>query len=198
MISFIDLDTSEPYQRFLSAYSKAIKHNQEDIEVMSVSSYSNSLNEVNSRYVNLKFVEGKNLIFFSNYKSSKAVDFKEHNQITALFYWNKINTQIRIKGLISKTSKDYNQKYFYKREKNKNALAISSNQSQVIKSYQAVHDKYNNVLNQDKLDECPEYWGGYSIKPFYLEFWQGHESRINKREVFNLKGNIWKKFFLEP
>ena len=30
----------------------------------------------------------------------------------------------------------------------------------------------------------PDFWGGYSFIPYYFEFWQGHENRLNKRHVF--------------
>ena len=56
--------------------------------------------EVNARFVNLKFVNDKNFIFFSNYNSPKSHDFREHNQITALIYWNNTNTQIKMKATI--------------------------------------------------------------------------------------------------
>jgi len=44
----------------------------------------------------------------------------------------------------------------------------------------------------------PEYWGGFSFIPYYFEFWVGHESRINKREVFDKTEGIWKHSFLQP
>ena len=97
-----------------------------------ISSYSKNLEEVNARFVNLKFVEDKHFIFFSNYESPKSRDFESHTQITALFYWSSIDTQIRMKANIEKTSNDYNQEYFRPRDIHKNALAISSKQSKKL------------------------------------------------------------------
>ena len=51
------------------------------------------------------FVEKEDFIFFSNYESPKAEEFSNHNQISALIYWNTINTQIRMKAFIKKTTK---------------------------------------------------------------------------------------------
>jgi pyridoxine/pyridoxamine 5'-phosphate oxidase len=102
MIKFIDLSQDKPYEEFRSRYDAAFKMNQKNIEAMCISSYSKKLNEVNSRYVNLKILSDKDLIFFSNYNSPKAREFGEHNQITAIIYWNTINTQIRIKAFIKK------------------------------------------------------------------------------------------------
>jgi pyridoxamine 5'-phosphate oxidase len=156
------------------------------------------MNEVDSRYVNLKFILNDEFIFFSNYNSSKAFSFNSHNQIAALLYWSSINVQIRMKAQIKKTSKEFNQKYFFDRSKEKNALAISSNQSKPIESYSQVKENYNKSLESDNLKKCPKYWGGYSFIPYYFEFWEGHESRINKREVFDKTDSIWKHSFLQP
>ena len=63
--------------------------------------------------------------------------------------------------------------YFKKRSIDKNALAISSNQSQGIKSYEQVLLKYNEIKDTNDLKKCPDYyWGGFSFIPYYFEFWK--------------------------
>lgn len=198
MIKFINLSKEKPYLEFKSKYDKALNLNQKHIEAFSVSSYSTGLNEVNSRYVNLKLIDNKNFIFFSNYYSPKAKEFEEHDQISALLYWDTINTQIRLKANVKKTSNEYNKKYFMGRSLKKNALAISSRQSEPIDSYESVKENYDKSLNFDNLTDCPEYWGGYSITPYYFEFWEGHKSRINKRLVFKNINGSWEQSILQP
>ena len=95
-------------------------------------------------------------------------------------------------------SNDYNQRYFENRSKKKNALAISSNQSKPIDSYEQVIENYNKSLSKDDLKKCPEYWGGYSFTPYYFEFWEGHESRLNKREIFEKIDGCWRHSFVQP
>ena len=153
-----------------------------------------------SRYVNLK-MNKENYIFFSNYESQKSAQFQSNNKISALIYWNNIDMQIRMKAIVSKTSKEFNNSYFAKRSKRKNALAISSKQSKKIDSYAEVVKNYNSVLNyknQNIFDSCPDYWGGFSFTPYYFEFWYGHESRINKRQIFELNENKWLDYILQP
>ncbi len=183
---------------FKEKYDRALKVGQKAIEAIAISSFNNEMAEVDSRYVNLKFISNDEFIFFSNYDSSKASAFKSNNQISALFYWSSINVQIRIKAQIKKTSKEFNQKYFFNRSKVKNALAISSNQSKQIDSYNQVIKNYNRSIESDDLKKCPEYWGGYSFIPYYFEFWEGHESRINKREVFEKIDGLWNQSYLQP
>ena len=121
-----------------------------------------------------------------------------HNQISACFYWSSTDTQIRMKANIEQTSKQYNQDYFVNRDKKKNALAIMSSQSKPIVSYEALKSNYQMILKNNDLTKCPDYWGGFSFIPFYFEFWEGHESSINKREVFEKTDGIWKHLFLQP
>ena len=84
------------------------------------------------------------------------------------------------------------------RSKEKNALAISSSQSKKIDSYEEILINFQKTLENEDLDNCPDYWGGYSFTPYYFEFWVVHNSRINKRRVFELKDRCWTSFILQP
>ena len=198
MIKFNKLNQERPYLLFKEKYDEAIDADQKVVEAISISSFNKKSSEVDSRYVNLNLISNDEFIFFSNYNSPKASAFKSNNQIAALLYWSSINVQIRMKAHIKKTSVEFNQKYFFNRSEKKNALSISSNQSKQIDAYSRVIENYNRSLKSDDLKKCPEYWGGFSFIPYYFEFWKGHESRINKRQVFHKTDGIWKHSFLQP
>ncbi|MDA9997930.1 pyridoxamine 5'-phosphate oxidase [Gammaproteobacteria bacterium] len=187
-----------PLSIFHETYKKALDAGQKNIEAISISSFNHNTREVESRYVNLKFVNQDEFIFFSNYNSPKSIAFKSHNQMAALVYWPSINVQIRMKAIIKKTSVKYNQKYFLDRSEEKNALAISSNQSKIIDSFDAVKDSFNDALKNNNLKECPRYWGGYSFTPYEIEFWEGNEFRLNKRNLYRKDNATWTHFILEP
>ena len=198
MIEINNLNQEDPYLIFKEKYEQALNAGQKAIEAISISSFNMEMVEVDSRYVNLKYINKDEFIFFSNYNSPKASAFNSHDQIAALLYWSRTNVQIRMKAKINKTTKEFNQKYFSDRSAEKNALAISSNQSKQIYSYSQVIENYNRSLKSDDLKKCPEYWGGFSFIPYYFEFWEGHESRINKRDIFNKIDGIWKHSFIQP
>ncbi len=197
MIFFKNIDEKKPFARIEDLYKEALIAKQRNIEAICISSYSKK-NGVNSRFVNLKIVDDDKFFFFTNYESEKAYEFNENNQISAVLYWNQTNTQIRMKSHIIKTSNEFNQNYFMKRTKEKNALAISSKQSKKIDSFQSVKKNFFDVMQSDDLTICPEYWGGYCFSPFYIEFWTGDKYRLNRREVFELCEGKWKKYFLQP
>ena len=197
MIQFNNLSKEPPYLVFKKKYEDSLNANQKNIEAISIASYSTSKKDGYARYVNLKIVEENKFIFFSNYKSPKSLEFSAHKQITALIYWSSTNTQIRMKAYIEKTSKEFNSAYFVKRDKKKNALAISSKQSSAIDSYETLQKNYELALQKNNLSECPDYWGGYAFEPFYFEFWEGHDSRLNRRETYELQNDEWIHGFLQ-
>jgi len=198
MIQFNNLNQEIPYQFLKKKYDEALNAGQRGIEAISISSFNKKLNEVDSRYVNLKIITNDEFVFFSNYNSPKASAFISNNQIAALVYWPSINVQIRMKAKIKRTTDEFNQNYFFDRSEKKNALAISSSQSKIIDSFDTVEENFRKSLKNDDLKKCPEFWGGYSFTPYYFEFWEGHESRLNKREVYEKSDDSWKHLILQP
>ena len=198
MIQFNNLNQETPYLLLKEKYDEAVNAGQEGIEAISISSYNKEINVVDSRFVNLKFINNDQFIFFSNYESTKAAAFNSHNQIAALIYWSSINVQIRMKAKIKKTSDEFNQKYFFDRSKDKNALAISSKQSKKIGTFDQVKENYNKSLNNDDLKTCPKYWGGFSFVPYEIAFWEGNEFRLNKRNLYKKDSTNWSHYILEP
>ena len=198
MIQVKNISDLPPYKLFLSYYNKAHNKKEENIEAMAISSYNKELSHVDSRYVNIKFVEDDRWVFFTNYNSPKAKQFKSHDQISGLFFWKKINVQIRIKGKITILDNEQSDIYFQKRSHEKNALAISSRQSEVAYNYQSLIDNYNYALKNKDLSFRPKYWGGYSFTPYEIEFWEGNEFRLNKRNLYRKENTSWNHFILEP
>lgn len=199
LMKILKKNSLEPYKLFYKYFNQALKANQPSYDAIAISSYDFLKKEISSRYVNLKYIDDKKWIFFSNYSSKKALDFDSHSQISALIYWNKIDIQIRMKAKINKTSKKFSDEHFNKRNFEKNVLAVSSSQSKLTSSYEDVLQKYENNLNNLKKPlKRPDYWGGYVFVPYYFEFWKGHMSRLNKREVFEKIDDVWTRSFLQP
>ena len=163
MIKLISLPKSKPYKLFKEFYKQSISLNQPNVEAISISSFDFKKKEVDSRFVNLKYIKDDKWTFFTNYNSAKASQFLQHDQISVVIFWQTINLQIRLKAKIHKLEHKENQIYFKNRAFEKNALSISSHQSEQIESYENVVKKYNKSLNSDNLFDCPNYWGGYSF-----------------------------------
>ena len=198
MIKINKINNSLPFIKFKTLYQKAKKNNQRNIEAAVVASYCQKTNSPDARYVNIKYINDKDFVFFSNYESNKAHQFISNDNVSIVFFWNTINTQIRMKAKIKKIDSGESDDYFINRSKEKNALAISSYQSKTIDTYDDVVNNYDQVLKNCDLNKRPSYWGGYKFQPFIFEFWKGNEYRLNKRELFKLEDGIWSNEVIQP
>jgi pyridoxamine 5'-phosphate oxidase len=198
MIDIKQISNEAPFDEFEKEFKLSLSLKQPLPQAACISSFNSKLQEVNSRFVNIKYVHERDFIFFSNYQSQKARDFKESNKVSLVFFWSTTDTQIRIKGIISKTDKNLSDEHFKSRNREKNLLSICSDQSSVIESFERFLEKYNNSKHIDTSIR-PNYWGGYSIRASYFEFWKGSELRLNKRKVFKLdEDGKWIKSYLQP
>jgi len=63
VIAFNNIEETEPYLLFKEHYSEAKKKGQKNIEAISIASYQRDSQEVDSRFVNLKYVEKNKWVF---------------------------------------------------------------------------------------------------------------------------------------
>lgn len=154
-----------------------------------------------SRIMLLKEVNEKGFVFFSNYQSSKGKQL-EANPVCALnFFWSELERQVRVQGTVEKISKEESEKYFQSRPKSSQIGAWTSPQSTIIENRKILEEREALLAEKYKDQEVlpkPEQWGGYLVKPFVVEFWQGRPSRLHDRIVYTLKDNSWKINRLAP
>ncbi len=153
------------------------------------------------RTVLMKIFDKNGFVFFSNYKSKKAVDIEENPYAGMLFPWLDLDRQVKIEGTIEKISTKESLKYFLSRPKGSQIGAWVSHQSEVISSRSLLEAKFNEIKNKFVKGEIPfpDFWGGYIVKPFKIEFWQGGENRLHDRFVYTLQeDNTWKVERLAP
>lgn len=153
-----------------------------------------------SRVVLLKKYTDQGFIFFTNYNSKKGIQI-EHNKFCALnFVWHELERQIRVEGMIEKISETESDSYFELRPEKSKLGAWASPQSQVIPNREYLDEVMINFQKQfsNKNISRPLNWGGYIVKPYLFEFWQGRSNRLHDRIQYSLEKNIWKIERLAP
>jgi pyridoxamine 5'-phosphate oxidase len=168
-------------------------------EAMSVSSCSSD-GQPSSRMVLLKNFDEQGFVFFTNYGSRKSNELSENNKVALLFHWNVLQRQIRIEGTVEKVTPEESANYFHSRDRGSQIGAWASKQSQKLSHDNELKERmgnFNNKYNQGEVP-YPEFWGGWRIKPTYVEFWQGRASRLHDRVCFEKKDDIWQNFKLHP
>lgn len=154
----------------------------------------------NSRVVLLRGFDTNGFTFYTNFNSSKAKDIELNNLVSANFFWQKLEKQVRIVGKAIKVSDNMSDNYFSSRPRSSQLGAWVSKQSSVVDVNEDFNDKKAKVENKFKGKdvERPINWGGYCIIPDKIEFWQGRPSRLHDRLLYTKLDNIWKKERLSP
>ncbi|MEO5683419.1 MAG: pyridoxamine 5'-phosphate oxidase [Chitinophagaceae bacterium] len=142
-----------------------------------------------ARIVLLKGYDEKGFVFFSNYESFKGLQLEENPRACLVFFWKELERQVRITGLVEKTSAAESDTYYNRRPVNSRIGAWASPQSQVISNREWLeqNEKKYTAKFQASGVERPPHWGGYRVKPITIEFWQGRESRLHDRLQYTLQ-----------
>ncbi len=154
-----------------------------------------------SRVVLLKEYTHEGFIFYTNYESEKGRAIAQNPNVCISFFWPVMERQVIIKGKAEKIAENLSDGYFESRPMGSKLGAIVSKQSEVIPSRDFLEDKLNQ-LEKDlggKEIERPKNWGGYIVKPFSMEFWQGRPNRLHDRIRYTLQEDFnWKIERLSP
>jgi pyridoxamine 5'-phosphate oxidase len=90
--------------------------------------------------------------------------------------------------------------YFQSRPEGSRIGAWASPQSRRIPNREYLENLESDyrILFRSKQTDRPDHWGGYTLLPTLLEFWQGRENRLHDRFEYVLNGNMWEIHRLAP
>ncbi len=192
-------ENADPLSLFKLWFDEANKSGILLPEAMSVSSVSQD-GQPSCRMVLLKEFNQDGFIFYTNYASRKSHELNDNGKIALLFHWNVLQRQIRIEGCIEKVSAEQSAKYFHSRGRGSQIGAWASRQSSKIQTETELADNVDYYTKKFAGQEIPlpEFWGGWRVKPNYMEFWQGRASRLHDRVCFEKSASGWDNFKLQP
>src|SRR5712691_4191141 len=134
------------------------------------------------RMVLFKGLENDGFVFYSNYESRKGRDLAANNRAAVVFYWSATRHQVRVSGRVSKLSRAASTAYFHSRPRGAQLSALASRQSRVVGS-RATLEKAVAELDRRHPETVPlpADWGGYALRPDWIEFWENRADRLHDR-----------------
>ncbi|TGK47373.1 pyridoxamine 5'-phosphate oxidase [Leptospira bouyouniensis] len=190
---------TDPLALFSLWFTEAKEEKELEPNAMSLATV-NKEGQPSVRIVLLKGLIRNEFQFFTNYLSDKGKDIAENNRVALNFFWPKLERQIRIEGTVSKITKEESEAYFKIRPRESQIGAHTSNQSSVVSSREELESKFKSLSKEWEGREIPmpEFWGGYSVYPTKIEFWQGRVGRLHDRILFERKNSSWERTRLSP
>lgn len=183
---------SSPFEQFKTWFDLTINSEQfYDPTAFTLSTCGNDF-VPQSRIVLLKSYDSSGFQFFTNYKSEKGNNISQNPNVSMLFFWDKLERQIRITGIAKKISTIESDTYFDSRPYESRIGAIASLQSSELKSTIELEKRIDDLKIKYPINPPrPDNWGGYIIEPQTFEFWQGRKSRLHDRIKYELINNLW-------
>ena len=176
----------DPFKQFELWFQQACTANLPEPNAMSLATASVT-GEPAQRMVLLKYFDRQGLVFFTSYKSKKALQIEANPQVSLLFFWIALQRQVHIAGKAVKISTAESLKYFATRPRGSQIGAWCSQQSTVISSRQILELKFEEIKRKFHQQEIPlpSAWGGYRVVPHSFEFWQGRPNRLHDRFLYS-------------
>ena len=153
------------------------------------------------RTVLLKGVDENGFRFFTNLESRKGKQIQENAAVSLLFPWLALERQVIVTGHAIRLPDADAVAYFHSRPRDSQIAAWASRQSTAIVSREILEQEWEAIQQRFGEGEIPlpPYWGGFTVVPRTVEFWQGGANRLHDRfEYSRLPDNSWTISRLSP
>lgn len=190
----------DPMSQFSKWFSEALVSGIKEPNAMTLAT-ATADGKPSARIMLLKGFEETGFTFYTNYLSRKGQEITKNPSAALVFFWLELERQVRIEGTLEKLEEKESERYFHSRPRGSQIGSAASPQSREIegrevleKNILQLEEKYKDGAEIPK----PPHWGGYIVKPSYVEFWQGGQGRVHDRIVYRKENNLWKIVRLAP
>lgn len=188
----------DPYTQFAKWYGDALAVEKPLPHAVALATATSS-GRPSVRMVLLKGFDANGFVFFTNYRSRKARELAGNRRASLLFYWGRLERQVRVEGRIVPVTASESDAYFATRPRGSQLSAWASPQSAVVASREELARRYNHAARKHRdAVPRPPHWGGYRLVPATMEFWQGRADRLHDRLRYRRMSGGWRRERLAP
>jgi pyridoxamine 5'-phosphate oxidase len=198
--SLLEADAlADPFAQFSHWFDHALAHDFIEPTAMALATADNQ-GQPSLRMVLLKGHDARGFVFYTNYDSHKGKDLAVNPHAALLWWWDKLQRQIRIEGIVEQLNRSESEAYFHSRPRGAQLSALASPQSRVVADRSFLEKKVAALDTQyaNQVIPLPEAWGGYRVIPETFEFWQGRRDRLHDRLRYQKDGSRWHMERLGP
>lgn len=173
---------ASPFDLFTTWFSEALTSDIIEPQAMTLATATLE-GRPSARVVLLRGYDANGFCFYTNYVSRKGQELAVNPYAAAVFWWGKLERQIRIEGEIQKLTAQESDAYFKSRPLGSRFGAMLSPQSQVIPTRTVLEEQLHALEAQYGQTDPPRppHWGGYRLMPSVIEFWQSGRHRLHDR-----------------
>ena len=181
----VDVDPVVQFQRWFAEAQQPDLPEWMEVNAVTLAT-ADAHGHMTSRVVLLKGIDQGRFHFYTNYHSAKGRQLAENPRVSICAFWPHLERQVRIDGTVEKVDRERSEVYFHLRPRESQLGAHVSEQSAEVAGRNSLEKRLEQVRGEYEGREvpCPEHWGGYSVTPSRMEFWQGRAGRLHDRIVY--------------
>jgi pyridoxamine 5'-phosphate oxidase len=189
----------DPFARLTDWYRAAEEAGQSQPEAMALAT-STPDGRPSVRMVLLKGWGPRGFVFFTNRESRKGSELAANPRAALTLYWGVLGRSVRAAGRVSRASRAESLAYWVTRPRESQAAAWASAQSRPVDSREALEERYQAILVRfgERPLPLPPFWGGYRLRPDWVEFWEHRPNRLHERLLLTRRRGGWREEILQP